>query len=294
MDPIIGGALISGGSGILGGLFGGKSKPYKMDGQIWDAARGARLASEDFGFNPLTLLGIANASGGGSYGGENYMGQAIANAGLTMADALMNADKAKVSTLERANQELNKKVQSLTIRPKFAGIYGDNTTRVPTIRAALGAENGPVYQTPDAGVSPVSGADDGAAGDLRPLMAVDGGSAIADSRRPVENDPVKTHSGYITIDNPNSPIPLRVPTLDGDEALQWYDIPSLAIPGALAAHDFIMSPAFEPRNPPDADPDRKKKPYRPNKNSPGFKALGWKFDNPKPKKKKGPLAPLGF
>lgn len=41
------------------------------------------------------------------------------------------------------------------------------------------------------------------------------------------------------IDNPNVGIPLRVPTLDGDEPLHWYDYPDLALTGAIAAKDFV-------------------------------------------------------
>lgn len=125
MDPLIGGALISGGSSLLGGLLGKKSKPYKLDGQIWDAARGARLAADDYGFNPLTLLSIAGASGGGSYGGENFMGQAIADAGLAMSNAFTESKQAEIDRLEAENQNLQRQNVGLAVRPKFGGIYSD-------------------------------------------------------------------------------------------------------------------------------------------------------------------------
>lgn len=132
--PIIGAV-----GNLLGGLFGKKPKVISPADNLISQARGARLAGEEQGFNPLTLLGLSPQSQ--VYQPENYMGQAIANAGLMLAEGVAaNGAEAQVTALERANQELNKKVQALTIRPKFGGIYSDNNAYTPTVREAVGAE----------------------------------------------------------------------------------------------------------------------------------------------------------
>ncbi|MCB5410302.1 hypothetical protein [Pseudogemmobacter faecipullorum] len=219
------GAIISG----LGGLFGKKQKLYKMDGQIWDAARGARLASEDFGFNPLTLLNTPT-NGGTAYGGGPSMGESIGNAMMLLADNLGGKDKGmdpaaqQVTRLANQNAELKRKLDSQTIRPKVGGIYAQ-TEAVPSLASALGKSNG---QPASGSVSRVnasrgSGAVSADPSGLTPLPT----SEATDPRRKVEDSPVKTHSGFMVIDNPYFGR-LRVPTLDGDEALQWYDYPSLA------------------------------------------------------------------
>lgn len=286
----MGEALIGAGASLLGGVFG-KSKTYSPREMALGHVEGVMQAAETFGLNPLTILG--SIGGPSAVSGSNYMGQAIADAGLMLADGLAKQKElGRLSQLERQNQYLAQKVQSLTLRPKVAGIYGGLET-VPTLRQALGVgdASAAVQGVSTAGVSGV-----GDRVDLRPLMEVDSGSFMADPRRPVDNDPIKTHSGYIVVDNPQLPVPVRVPTLDGDEALQWYDYPSLLLPAAAAFGDFLRSPAFGPPDgyARDGEPLGVPKPYSPNKKSPSYMPFGWSTAKKPKKKRRDPLAGLGF
>ncbi|ARC90671.1 hypothetical protein [Rhodovulum sp. MB263] len=137
MDPVVTGSLISGGASLLGGLFGSKKKAKYV---VPDYGK-IRARAEAAGFNPLTAL--TSAPGAVASAGQNYMGQAIADAGLLLADGL--AKKAeKTGELQKAreqNAQLKERVQQLTIRPRVGGIYASNVN-TPSIRAAVGGEHG--------------------------------------------------------------------------------------------------------------------------------------------------------
>lgn len=134
MDPTI----ISAGATLLGGLFGKKDKPLSFtqirkqtSGGVHGQARGARDAGEKYGFNPLALLGLGGAGVGSTVSSGNYMGEAIANAGLIVADGLQKRqDALALNSKETEVATLRKKVESLTLRPKVAGIF-------PTIGAPI-------------------------------------------------------------------------------------------------------------------------------------------------------------
>ena len=148
MDPIIGGSLISAGSSLLGGLFGGGDAPAPPNSRVQAKrsvlghAQGAQQAARQYKFNPLTLLGVSPSVGGGGGGGAsaNYMGAAIADAGMAIADGLARKadfdDNRELRELQVANEKLRQKIQEQTIRPRVGGIYAA-TSRVPTIAAAL-------------------------------------------------------------------------------------------------------------------------------------------------------------
>lgn len=109
-------ALIAAGGSILGGLFG-KSDPKDV---VPNYAKRRRKA-EEAGFNPLTALGV-QASVGQS---ANYMGSAIADAALLLADGLeKDKEKSENEALKAKNKALQEKVTSLTLRPKVPGVYG--------------------------------------------------------------------------------------------------------------------------------------------------------------------------
>ena len=126
----------------------------------------------------------------------------------------------------------------MTLRPKTGGIYA-NRVSTPNIASALGRGS----QNDTRAVSDVAlgvgsgGASAGADGSgwfSRPLEDV----PAFDTRRESDNVPVKNNAGYFTVSNPNLPFDLYAPTLDGDEALGWYDYPSLIVPtvaGGIAA-----------------------------------------------------------
>lgn len=141
----IGSTLFKVGGALLGGLFGKKEKKapsaYEQTMQgIQGQAEGARKYGEEFGFNPLTLLGVSQPMGQGA-APENYMGNAIADAALLAADDIaQNAAAQKLERAERLNSKLQQQVTDLTIRPKVGGIY-DQRVATPTVRQALGVSN---------------------------------------------------------------------------------------------------------------------------------------------------------
>lgn len=219
---------------LLGGLLGrnkqtvisaGDNFRSHMDGVMDSAAK--------YGFSPLALAGV-NAGQGTIIPGDNSsMGAGIADAAMFLGDALSKkTDAAKLQEVSAQRDRLQSQVETLTIRPKVPGIF-------PAFR--LGTPRAGTPATVSTGVVPAGPA----AGDVRPLSSRDSG-AFADPRRDVDNQDVKSHPGYIMVDNPTFGMPLRVPTLDGDEPLHWYDYPDLALTGAVAAKDFLDSPAFGP------------------------------------------------
>lgn len=213
MDPAIIGAIGS----ILGGLTGGGKNEWVVP----DYAA-IRREAEAAGFNPMFALSMAPGQSGFS---QNYMGSAIADAALMVADAASRKkDAGRLSQVEGENARLREQVQQMTLRPEVPGIYAAGRD-APTLRQALGVD--------DAAPSPVASGDRGSVprdrftgGDVavRPLPEV----SSVDPRRGVDNDPVKTHSGFMVVDNPS--MTLEVPTLDGDEAFHWYDYPDLLLP----------------------------------------------------------------
>lgn len=143
-------AAISAGGSLLGGLLGGsKEKTVSAFRNSKDAisgqAYGARVAGEKYGFNPLTLLGVSSAVGPTTTTGANYMGQAIADAGLLVADALAKKQEetGRLSQLQQENEKLRQQLQQQTLRPKVGGVYAQRQA-TPTMRQALGVSNGSV------------------------------------------------------------------------------------------------------------------------------------------------------
>lgn len=135
--------LISAGASLLGGIFGKpKTKSARentLDG-IFGQAQGAREAGEQYGFNPLTLLGVSSALGPSET--SNYMGNAIADAGMMLAEGLAKRqDQATAkSELEYENAKLREEVQRLTLRPRHGGIYAQREA-VPSAIEVLGTSN---------------------------------------------------------------------------------------------------------------------------------------------------------
>lgn len=133
-------ALIGAGASLLGGIFGRKKEKSAAQNSrdaIMGQAQGAREASEKYGFNPLTLLGASSAVGPSQ--SANYMGSAIADAGLLLADGLAKRQDrlGREAALSKQNEELKLQVRELTLRPKFGGIYAQRQA-VPPLGAALG------------------------------------------------------------------------------------------------------------------------------------------------------------
>lgn len=135
------GSLIGAGSSLLGGLFGRSSERKAIAAQNeYNKPVNIRARAEEGGFNPLAFVGpgVGNQT---ATGGTNYMGAAVADAGMMLADAMSKRKEAsQVSQLERENQKLAEQVQNLTLRPKVGGIYAQREA-VPGIGSALGSEH---------------------------------------------------------------------------------------------------------------------------------------------------------
>jgi|GEM_PF-3081440 len=154
MDPFIGGALISGATSLLGGLFGRSQakSDLAMQRQLineqneYNNPTNIRKRAEEAGFNPLSFIGpgVGLQTQTAQVNSGNYMGAAIADAGMAFAGAM--ADKAKfaetkkLNDLEMANAKLQNQILQLTLRPKVGGVYAGRQS-TPTIQAALGGGN---------------------------------------------------------------------------------------------------------------------------------------------------------
>lgn len=93
----------------------------------YNAPDAIRARAEEAGFNPLLFVG----PGVGLQGSIAApvlagMGDAIANAGLAVANGLSEYGKqhAYATALEQQNAELRKAVETATLRPEMPGIYG--------------------------------------------------------------------------------------------------------------------------------------------------------------------------
>lgn len=228
MDPVIGSALISAGSSLFGGLFGKKKGPstYQQTQEAMGAqAKYAREYGEQYGFDPLTLLGVSSPVAGGQIM-DNPMGQAIADAGMILADAWSKrTDAQKLQRSKERINELQTKLDHQTLRPKVGGVYAKREMS-PMLRPSNGGANERVGGSSGLPDLPDGAADysnrSGQPDVLRPLPD----RLASDPRREVDNDKQKTHSGFMVVDNPSFDYPIYVPTMDGDEAAGLLDLVS--------------------------------------------------------------------
>lgn len=221
-------SLFQAGATLLGGLLG-KSKGVSPSAQAYGHVKGLMRASEEFGFNPLTLL-QSGVPGGHTAANNAPMGQAFADAAMFAADAFLkqgNQQALQLNQYQEQNRKLQERLTHVTLNPKVPGIYGGGDGA-----AAVVAGEGLSGDEP-AGLRPA-----GPAG--QPLKETDRGF-FADERRAVDNVPVTSSPGYMLVDNPAFPLPLRVPTLDGDEPLHWYDYPDLVLPAGVMLGDLAFS-----------------------------------------------------
>jgi len=137
----MGPALIGAGASLLGGILGRNSERKAIAAQNdYNNPANIRARAEAAGFNPLLFVGpgVGNQM---ATGGSNYMGSAIADAGLMLSEALAKRqDLRKLDRLKDENEKLSQQVTDLTIRPKFGGIYSQREA-TPSKSAALGGAN---------------------------------------------------------------------------------------------------------------------------------------------------------
>lgn len=245
-------ANAAGGGGLLAGLFSGGAAPLVgIAGQFLQGIfnRNAanrerqqsiedvrqqfvrlREAAELGGYNPLAVLGMGSGIPASRSGA--YMGSAIADSALMMADTMQRNGEAsrasRVSALEMANADLQERLTRATLRPTVGGVYQRPAVLSHPMAGGGNASSGGL----------ALGASNAAGPAGRPLLDV----SPLDPRREVQHQPVKTHSGFITIDNPDLPIPINVPTMDGEEPLHWYDLPDLALWGTTSWLQHMNTP----------------------------------------------------
>lgn len=224
------------GGQLLGGLLGNRSaKKAAAQQRAW-ALEDHRMqwvrhreASELGGFNPLATLGMGQGVAATPVSSNNYMGDAVASAGLMLADSVAKTRAAQagrqVEDLNRQREVLQRKLRDATLRPTVPGIF-DRARNFGIPPAPTGATNANSGSNPDMVRSsgPLSGRPDNVgAPSVRPLLDTD----PVDPRRGVENKPVASGPGVMVVDNAYLPR-LYFPTIDGDEPLDVLDIPSFA------------------------------------------------------------------
>lgn len=122
--------LIGLGGKLLEGFFANRAAKQQRAQSVEDVKQqfvrlreGAELA----GFNPLAVLGTASGIPAQAGSGA-YMGTALADSALMIADSLARSEKAgtlnKVNALEAENRDLLGRLTAMTLRPKVPGIYG--------------------------------------------------------------------------------------------------------------------------------------------------------------------------
>lgn len=124
MDPIIGGAIVSGVASLLGGRKAAKEQRRAIAEQnAYNHPSAIRARAEEAGFNPLLFIGPG--VGQQVTVAQPVMGQAIANAGLAMAQGISQhaETKAYAEKLEQQNAELRKALDSATLRPDVPGVF---------------------------------------------------------------------------------------------------------------------------------------------------------------------------
>lgn len=233
------GALIGAGGSLLGGLLGNNnqnkinaqqiafSREQMQQQRAWaledqrEQFTRLRSSAEQAGFNPLTVLGAAPmsgmvnpvAAGGVSLSSNNYMGQAIAESSLMLADAFAKTRAAQttrtVEDLNRQRDILQRKLTDATLRPKIPGVFGTGANPLPQPQGGGNAQSAvPSVSSVSAGGVSNGGAVDGNA---RPLTD----ASPVDARREIDSTKVVSDAGFAMVDNPNI-APFPVPAYNGE------------------------------------------------------------------------------
>jgi hypothetical protein len=131
------GAIIGAAGSLIGGAMQNKAaksaanqeRTWAVEDQAEQFVR-LRAAAEKAGFNPLTALGAAPNPGmvnPTSAARQDYMGSAIQNSALMLADSMSKTNAAatgkKLQNANRANAALSSKLTAATLRPKMGGVF---------------------------------------------------------------------------------------------------------------------------------------------------------------------------
>lgn len=151
-------ALLSVASTLLGGILGQsaekRNNAYQAqlirEQNAYNAPDQVRARAEAAGFNPLLFVGpgVGQQTATAASSSSNYMGSAIADAGLMLADSVAKRkDVMRLSRMEDQNRRLSEKVQALTLRPQVGGIYSQLEGGVPSLANSLGVSNADAVAT---------------------------------------------------------------------------------------------------------------------------------------------------
>lgn len=175
---------------IAGGLLGDRQRKKDQaynermirEQNAYNAPDQIRARAEKAGFNPLLFVGpgVGQQGAAPQAVGGNYLGNAIADAGLLAAEALAKQPlKQKLNAYQAQNAKLAQKVQSLTLRPKVGGLYAERVV-TPSIPQAVGraSTGGPARYAFDRLSDPVPLVDADGGGIAVPDPRLDRGSGI--------------------------------------------------------------------------------------------------------------------
>jgi hypothetical protein len=212
---------------IAGGLLGRPKKVSAGENRYSDI-QGLMAAAKDFGWNPLTLLTNGQAIGPTVIDNSAF-GNAVANAGMMLGEQMSGrrAEKAKMEKLNQTQARLQKRLETITLRAPVPGVYGG--VKLPSDPEVYGGTDGAGDAS---GVSAYRGAYSAGPAGGPALRTV----SPADPRREVDNRPQSTTSGVMVIDSPYAG-EIYVPSLDGDEALDVLDLPSMAMAAPQVAYN---------------------------------------------------------
>lgn len=123
---VVAGALVSGASSLLGGLFGKNSaEKATRDQNYYNRPRAQRQRAEGGGFNPLFVMSNGASGNQTQSGYSPIMGNSIAQAGAAFAGAMQAEEQLKIqrSELEMENQRLDELVKATKLTANVGGIY---------------------------------------------------------------------------------------------------------------------------------------------------------------------------
>lgn len=120
-------AAVSGAASLVGGALSRRdAKKATREQNAYNDPAQIRARAEAAGFNPLLWAGQGNIQGQPRASG--FMGNAIANAGLAVAEGMTEQKRLDLekTKLKMDRERLDKLIETQTIRPKVGGVYAQN------------------------------------------------------------------------------------------------------------------------------------------------------------------------
>ena len=156
-------------STLLGGILSNNQASRERERSVDDVKNQflrLREAAELGGYNPLAVLGMGSGVPNPSASSAAFMGSAIADSGLMLADHLAKTQSqgtlAKVNSLQMENTDLLGRLTAATLRPTVPGVFNrpggaSAFAASPPLRSALGVSNGQDFPQVFDSAGPVRG-----------------------------------------------------------------------------------------------------------------------------------------